>query len=368
MHRIYAFYFPQLYSIPENDLWWGEGFTDWKLVQQAKPNFPGHMQPRVPALGYLNQSLPEVIAKQGRLAAQYGVSGFNFYHYWFDDRPLLEKPLENLHADSSIPVEFMLTWANESWTRQWIGKPNDYLIKQTYQMDSNGWMRHYRYLARFFADPRYVKVGNAPVFCIYRPELIPDLPQRLEAYRQFARADGFSDLHILACRAYDIAGTGQWTQLFNGVINFNPRYILNRYLRKVSYLQAKGEKLLRVLPERIQSAMVGFLRNKQNYSVYDYQEFLMRLANPADAICGGLPAYSSVFPDWDNTARYSERATLFRNASPAAFRDALRIVKGQLSPRHQPWVFINAWNEWSEGAYLEPDKITGLRYLHELLS
>jgi lipopolysaccharide biosynthesis protein len=366
MIRAFAFYFPQLYRIPENDLWWGNGFTDWDLVKDARPLEPTHQQPKVPLHGYRDQSDPQVLAKQAKLARAYGLSGFNFYHYWFNGRVLLDAPIKNLLADPSMDIEFMFTWANESWTRQWIGKPNDYLIEQSYSSNSEGVTQHYLYLRTFFHDARYTKVDGKPVLCIYRPEIIPHLVIWQKRLIDLACKDGFSGIYFLACRSYDLPRQEILYSSFSGIINFNPRYALNQYMRRTSKVKAYIEKYLRQLPVRVQSRFMmlkGQGKRHQSFNYKDYVDCMEHQSNSATSI---LPVYPSVFPNWDNTARYGKNATFFTGSTPQLFAKACLIAKEILTPQHQNWLFINAWNEWSEAAYLEPDASSGAAYLEAL--
>ncbi|UAL42638.1 glycoside hydrolase family 99-like domain-containing protein [Shewanella inventionis] len=360
--KIFPLYFPQLYSIPENDLWWGDGFTDWDLVRKSTPSFSGHYQPRVPTLGYLDQSLPSTIETQCNLAKSYGVTGFNFYHYWFDGKVLLDAPVNNLLNNSNIDFEFFFTWANENWTRQWVGKPNDILIKNTYTPSKEMWGEHFDYLLNFFKDPRYTKIKNKPVFCIYRPEIIISLNEMLVFFNQKALEAGFDGIHFIAMRAYSLSGAEQVYSMFEAIINFQPRFAVNKYLSSRSSFTKRLESVARKLPESIQSKLSYFTNN---YSVksYSYTDYVSKLDSSQDLTIAGKVCYQVVFPDWDNTPRYNDRATLFSDISLEQFETALRIVKNNLRNVEDKLVIINAWNEWSEGAYLEPDELYGLKKL-----
>lgn len=348
----FAFYFPQFYPTVENSEWWGEGFTDWNLVRDARPQFPVHNQPRLPTNGYVNQSIPSVIASQAELARDYSITGFNFYHYWFSGTPHLDIPVKNLLEQSSINIKFMMTWANESWTRQWVGKPNEFLIKQNYYSDDSDIILHYDYLSRFFQDDRYYKIKNKPVLNIYRPELIPSLYSVLDRFNNLAKKDGFDGLYLIACRSYDISNAENVYQPFDAIMNFNPRYAINFHLNKSKF--PKLEKIARSLPESIQSTISRFRKNNSNLKVFNYEDFISSLTY-SESFFSNKPVYHSVFPDWDNTARYGARATLFDNVSVDNYREALSLAISNLSDLHRPLLFINAWNEWSESAYLEPD-------------
>ena len=360
MIEVYAFYFPQLYVTKENSEWWGEGFTDWDLVRKAKPIFKNHNQPRSPLLGYHDQSNCDVLLSQVEMAVDYNISGFNFYHYWFDSKPYLDIPVKNFIANKDVNLKFMLTWANESWTRQWVGKPSEYLIEQTYYSSISKIHEHYRYLSQFFLDERYRKINNRPVMVIYRPELIPDLSSVLSIIDRLAIADGFDGMYFIACRSYELVNRKKIYSSFQGIINFNPRYMVNRYLRSVG--SASVDKYLRVLPERFQSNLAKIKYFRKKHTLYNYHDLLSSL-KLIESFQGDIPVYQSVFPDWDNTARYSERATLFSNTSLKSFSEMIDVSINQLTEKHMNFLFVNAWNEWSEGAYLEPDTVNEYGYL-----
>ena len=363
-YKIFPFYFPQFYSTQENDEWWGKGFTDWELVKAAKPIHPTQNQPRVPDAGYYDQSLPDTILKQSQLAKQYGISGFNFYHYWFDGKVLLDCPIQNLLKNKAIDIEYFITWANETWTRQWIGRPNDILIKQEHNPDEKVWNAHYEYLKPFFKDERYYKINNAPVFCIYRAELIRELSAWIKFMDRKARQDGFGGIHFIALRAYDIAEPERVYQHFSKIVNFQPRYSINRHLKNNSTVIKFLEKTLRSSPEWMQLKIATLLGNRK-YKKFNYLDFIDSIKK--DPIYWkGKPVYQAVFPDWDNAPRYNERATFFESISHENFEKALRVIKGQVDKYDDKLIFVNAWNEWSEGAYLEPDINSGCKYLETI--
>jgi Glycosyltransferase WbsX len=369
----FAFYFPQFYPIAENDEWWGPGFTDWLLVERAKPLFEGHQQPRVPLGGLYNQSSAAVLAQQASLASRFGLAGFNFYHYYFAGKVLLDAPVRNLLQQPDMGIEFMLTWANESWTRQWVGRPQDVLIEQKSGSDAAQVQNHYNYLRDYFHDKRYVKVAGCPVLCIYRPEIIANLQTMLANLSAAAKSDGFAGLHFLACRSFEVASAKRLYSGFDGIIDFNPRYCINTLLRGGGRMRIAIESALRLLPETAQAKLAA-LRSAGSkttqYSVYQYADFVSSLKiNKSSAgrkLDGYPPVYSSVFTDWDNTARYGDRATLFQGSTPELFAQACQSALQARGPKHQNWLFVNAWNEWSEAAYLEPDVLNGTAYLEAL--
>ncbi|MEI4975151.1 glycoside hydrolase family 99-like domain-containing protein [Aeromonas caviae] len=365
-YKIFPFYFPQFHAIPENDTWWGCGFTDWDLVKKANPVSKLQYQPRVPINNnYYDQAEKSTIVEQAALAKRYGISGFNFYHYWFDGKPMLDKPVNNLLENNSIDIEYFFTWANETWTRQWVGKPNDILIKQNHIADPQIWSTHFQYLSKFFADPRYLKINNKPVFCIYRAELINKLDEFMAFFNSEAKKNGFNGIHFIALRAYDVINAEALYRNFDAIVNFQPRYSINKYLRKESSLKLTLSKIARRLPEFLQLKIATVLKSNK-YNVFSYDDYLDSLKVNVDLQLLNKPVYQVAFPDWDNAPRYAERATFFSDTGDNKFINALNIIKSQVSTYEEKLVFINAWNEWSEGAYLEPDSKKGYSNLESV--
>ncbi|HHO0881221.1 glycoside hydrolase family 99-like domain-containing protein [Aeromonas hydrophila] len=352
MVNVFAYYFPQFYPTKENSIWWGENFTDWILVQQSQSLFKGHQQPHVPLNGYYNQSEIEVVNDQINLAVEYGLAGFNVYHYWFNNKPYLDIPLQHMSRSKNEKFKFFITWANESWTRQWIGKPHDILLKQTYANSHDEVVKHYVYLREFFHSPRYSKIDNKPVFSIYRPEMVKMLNEYMDKLNQLAIDDGFDGIHWLGCRSYHFKNEYDIYKGFNGIINFNPRYISNTSMK--AGIEIRFKSYLRVLPEFIQHYLSKFF-SKSGVKIMSYDQFIDGLLE-AENLCYGKPVYQSIVPNWDNTARYNRNATLFVGTTKEKFLHTFDISLSKLTHVHENFIFINAWNEWSESAYLEPDK------------
>ncbi len=364
-YKVYPFYFPQFYPMPENNEWWGQGFTDWELVKISKAVSAEQVQPRIPINGFYDQSSPDVIKSQATLAKQYGISGFNFYHYWFDGKVLLDAPINNLYDDKTIELEYFFTWANETWTRQWIGKPNDILIKQEHEPDEKIWDSHYEYLRKFFLDSRYVKIDNKPMFCIYRAELIKKLDKWVEFINVRAKMDGFSGIHLVAFRSYEISDAVNIYKYFDMIVNFQPRFSINTRLKNPPVYIKTLERILRRFPESLQLKLVG-LHNKKSYKRFKYEDYIYAMKDDTITI-NDKPIYPVVFPDWDNAPRYKERATFFSGVSLDLFKKALEIAREKVTSHEHQFIFINAWNEWSESAYLEPDVKYGYQKL-EIIS
>jgi hypothetical protein len=336
--KLIAFYLPQYHPIPENDLWWGKGFTDWRNVARARPSFDGHYQPRVPTdLGYYDLGRPEVLERQAELADEYGIHGFCFYHYWFDGHRLLERPLEQMLARRSPGFPFCICWANESWSRRWDQSPHEILIEQRY---SAGFAERFiRDVMEILADPNYIRVAGAPLLLVYRLDEIPDIRSVTECWRRIFRQQTGLELHLTAVddpRIQDLSSVG-----FDSKVEFAPRL-------RTSILNPKD--------------MPG-LRSDFSGRIEDYPTLVGRalLRGPADGAF-----YRCVMPGWDSTARHGARARIMVNNRPSAYEAWLRSTVALSiaeSSKQAPMVFIFAWNEWAEGAYLEPDQRDGHGFL-----
>lgn len=365
--RFYPFYFPQFYEIPENDIWWGKGFTDWVRVKESKPLNTIHNQPRVPIdNNYYDQSNPDTQKKQVELALKYGIDGFNFYHYWFNGKLLLGKPLENFHK-LNHDLGYCITWANETWTKRWEGKGNEILIEQKHNRDKEEWNNHFNYLLQFFKDSRYLRIDNKPVFCIYRPDLIPHLKEFIDFFNNKSLENSLEGIYFIALRAYKPKSENIYDS-FDAILRFQPRDIFGTFQNN---LYSKISSYLRYLPERQQIFLSSLLlRSKKNEAVqYDYNKFWEKLIEitKLDYKNKHKKIFQSLCVDWDNTPRYKEKAHYFKNSSPEIFEKKLNeFIAIVRENNFEEIVFINAWNEWSEGAYLEPDLKNNYKYLEIL--
>jgi lipopolysaccharide biosynthesis protein len=333
--RVLAFYLPQFHQTPENDTWWGEGFTDWHNVARAAPLYKGHRQPIEPGeLGPYDLSDPEVMRTQAALAQEYGVDGFVMYHYWFDGQPLLDRPLRNLLSDPSISFPFALCWANENWTRAWDGLEKDVLIAQTYQP---GWAdRYYDDILPALRDPRYLRVNDLPMLVVYRIGHVPDARQVIEGWKERAAADGLGGLHVLAVTpSRDFEGFSQdVASALDGLVRFPPGSGIG--IQSVARL-ARG------------------LSPDASGDVMSY-DGAIDAADLETIGPHGLRVHPGVMPGWDNTPRRGKAAYLFHGGNPVSFRRWLaRAADAASSGPDEPLLFVNAWNEWAEGAHLEPD-------------
>lgn len=357
--KIIAFYLPQYHTIPENDLWWGEGFTEWENVKKAKPLFDGHQQPKVPMNEYYYDLLNNNVKKwQVSLARENGVYGFCFYHYWFDGKLLLEKPNLQFLNDQSLNLNFCLSWANEPWTKAWVSKSNEILIDQNYG-DELMWKKHFDYLLDFFNDIRYIKNANKPLFIIYRPNQIDRLEEMINFWNDLAIANGFDGIDF-AYQQIDLdSSKDSRASLFKYNIEFQPVY----GFAKVRKLKERVLNSLKKIDSIISKIFKVELSNIAPKTVrkYNYDEVWYSIlnANPTDS-----KSIPGVFVDWDNSPRRKNKGRVFIGATPEKFEKYLKeqIIRAKEIYK-KDMIFLTAWNEWSEGCYLEPDTLYKDLYL-----
>ena len=333
-----AFYLPQFHPIAENDAWWGRGFTEWTNVGKAIPQFGGHEQPRLPGeLGYYDLRVPEVMARQVALARRYGLHGFAFHYYWFAGRRLLERPLEQFVA-SGIDFPFCICWANENWTRRWDGNDQDVLIGQEHsEANDDDFIAD---LAKLLRDRRYIRIDGRPLVIVYRPSSLPDARATAERWRRYCREHGIGEI-MLGMVQFDVDDPTVFG--FDVAIEFPPH------------------KVARGLPHCHES--LEFQRDDYRGYVVDYD---LVATTATQWPVPDYPMFRGVFPGWDNEARKPGAGYTFHNATPARYREWLAETIGYAArhPVHgERVVFINAWNEWAEGAYLEPDRRYGYAFL-----
>jgi hypothetical protein len=363
--RIIAFYFPQLHAIPENDEWWGEGFTDWVNVRKAMPQFRGHYQPRVP-LGhrYYDQSEKQTLEWQIGLARKYGLYGFCHYHYWFDGKQLLEAPTNLMLASKDLDFPFCLAWANETWSRRWDGRDHHILQEQTHRPDRSLWERHFDYLFKAWSDDRAIKVDGKPVFLVYRAHRIQQIDRMFDFWRETACKRGLAGLYLVAMKQYEFP-VPEVLRHFDATVQFQPFEAMYSPDFAGRVLEtSKPMALLRRLPESVQDLLRAIRYTFfPGLTFYDYDMVWQQILKIERE--GGIPAFPGAFVDWDNTARYVNRARIFRGASPERFSFWLRQLVQVTARRPAPerFIFLNAWNEWAEAAYLEPDERHGYRFL-----
>lgn len=363
--KLIAMYFPQLHAIPENDEWWGKGFTDWNNVRAAMPQYEGHYQPRVPLdKNYYDQSQLETLRWQIDLARRHGLYGFCHYHYWFDGKQLLETPTNLIMANRDIDFPFCLSWANETWSRRWDAREHHILIQQTHPPVKERWKLHYDYLIKAWTDPRAIKVDGKPVFVIYRPQRIEKLDEMLAYWRELARRDGLPGLYFIFQMQSELHNKN-CLKSFDALFQFQPFEAINSpTFNKRSIKHSPLFKLIRKLPARYQDMLRGVREAfVKELTFHDYDAIWRNIVEirPDQE----LTTFPGAFVDWDNTSRYKKRATIFRGATPEGFAGWFGKLVDSMPQRGLPedFIFLNAWNEWSEGAYLEPDERYGYRYL-----
>lgn len=370
--KMIAFYLPQFHSIPENDNAYGKGFTEWTNVKKAKPLFDGHNQPRIPLdKNYYNLLNVDVMKRQCELAKKYGVYGFCYYHYWFKGgKKLLEKPIELMLEDKSIDMPFCLCWANENWTKKWDGGNNELIVSQDYG-DYNDIVAHVTYLKKFFQDDRYIKIDEKPLLIIYKPELIPHLRKYIARIRKEAISQGIGEI-VIACQYPKFYIEGVNLDLFDFYIQFQPRFVKEYELdESKSAFEKTSKKILisiglRNVAKKVRSIISrkkvteGRILEKRSYDK-DWRSIIDYKVNDKKLIAGS-------FVDWDNTAR-NVNGLVYLGASPVKFRKYMDLLKQKVENEYsEKMIFINAWNEWAEGAYLEPDEKNKYGYLDALKS
>ncbi len=351
MTKIIAFYLPQFHQIPENDIWWGEGFSDWVNVKKAKPIFKGQIQPKIPLNhNYYDLSDCNAIKWQASLAKKYNVYGWCIYHYWFNGKLLLDKPANQILNHPDIQINFCFSWANETWSRTWTGKEREILIKQEYGGEEE-WINHYKYLKPFFKDNRYIKEDNKPLFLIYKSAQIPNCENMMKKWNELAKIDGFNGIFFVETLN---RGTIENRDLpFDAKVEFEPASIKS---------SIKKNKI------RIRRYIVRFVNKifKTRFTELNAVKFENELKNVGERL-ENVGTFAGAFMGWDNTPRRDLAATYISAPTKEQFKEYLRkkIKIGQEIYKTD-YLFINAWNEWAEGTYLEPDENNKYIYLEAI--
>ena len=335
--RLIAFYLTQYHPVPENDAWWGKGFTEWTNVTKAAPLFEGHDQPHLPAdLGFYDLRVRTTRHEQIRLAKEYGIDGFCYHYYWFSGKRLLHQPLDDMLADPDSDMPFCLCWANENWTRRWDAAEHEILIAQRYLPEDD--LDFIRSLIPFFTDARYIRTDGRPFLIVYRPQHMPDARKTAALWRDYCRDHGIGEIHLCAALTH---GNEDYAQFgFDSGVEFPPH-------------NAKCPNLAQRL-----SFHAPFRGHVIDYA--DIATAYLSRRYPQTNI------FRTVFPSWDNTARTGDRALLVLGATPDNYEHWLTQTIRKTSedfPGQDRLVFINAWNEWAEGCHLEPDRKYGRAYL-----
>ena len=341
--KLIAYYLPQMHPTPENDAWWGRGVTEWNNVSRAVPQYVGHYQPRLPGeLGFYDLRLKDNLRRQIELAKMYGTYGFSWYYYWFDGKRLLERPLDMFLNDSSLDFPFCLCWANESWTKGFFGSSKEIIMKQSETEES--YRNFIHDTIKYLKDDRYITVQGKKLLIVYKPHSVPNCKNVLEYWRRYCLQNGGGELYILGCwtgdEKNDVLDLGFDAETefqpgslypYNGKINQELAFVNKQFIGEVySYSRIVQEKFYRK----------NFKKEKM---------------------------YNAVMPMWDNTPRRNNQGNrIFHGSTPGLYEIWLKDVIDHYQKEcelDEKLIFINAWNEWGEGAYLEPDRYYGYAYL-----
>jgi hypothetical protein len=342
--EVLALYLPQFHPIPENDRWWGRGFTEWTNVAKADPLFRGHVQPHLPAdLGFYDLRVAEVREAQADLARSYGVTGFCYWHYWFAGHRLLQRPFDEVLGSGAPDFPFCLAWANQTWSGVWHGAPDQVLIEQTYPGPRDD-AEHFAALRGAFEDPRYITVAGRPLFFVYQPGGLPEPARFVEQWQKMAHDAGLGGLYLVASLG-ESAYEAHVEDGFDAAVHYRYPFRRTRVTRMREVLMGRG-----------------MVRGPKRFAYADI------LDDPPGAL-GGL-IFPSVYPNWDNTPRAGRRGLVAIGSTPERFGAHVRrgIERARAAPPGQQVLVIKSWNEWAEGNYLEPDTEFGRGRLEALAS
>lgn len=354
-----AYYLPQYHPIPENDEWWGKGFTEWTNVGKAKPLYEGHEQPLLPAdLGYYDLRVPEIRQQQAQMAKDYGIHGFIYYHYWFGNGvQLLERIAEEVLKSKKPDLPFCFCWANETWSGIWHGLSNKILAEQVYPEEDL--VAHFNYLLPFFQDDRYIKVDGKPLIIIYDPKHLEENSSKyLEKFRSLIKENGFPDFYIMASNklpddldyqsmGYDAKISNAFQKAWGSHVKETKRHITAKeyYKNRFLTLLGAGKKLEQILDVKIQNAEL--------------------ITEDLEFVNANVTTYPMVLPNWDNTPRSGKNGIILANNSPEVFEKQLNKATDFIirNANKENFLIVKSWNEWAEGNILEPDMRQGFGYL-----
>lgn len=355
--RLIAYYLPQFHPIPENDQWWGKGFTEWTNVGKAKPLFKGHYQPRVPAdLGYYDLRMPEIREAQAEMAKSAGIEGFMYWHYWFGNgKRVLERPFNEVLQSGKPDFPFCLGWANHSWTNhswnsstQWHKK--EYIVQQTYPGQKDI-VDHFNTVLPAFLDSRYIKINDEPIFLIYDPLSLPEPKRFMDTWKDLALKNGLSSIHFVGL-------TGGWIDNYQKVLDLGYDAVnANGQWHAESIVKGK---FLKLIQHKLYRKFGGLTLDK-----YEYKKIIKYLNTDFNK---RLDVYPTILPQWDRSARSGRRASIYHGSTPELFgvhlNDTINTIMEK--PFENRIIFLKSWNEWAEGNYVEPDIKFGNGYLNKL--
>jgi lipopolysaccharide biosynthesis protein len=341
--RMVAFYLPQFHPTPENDQWWGKGFTEWTNVTKAQPLFEGHYQPHLPTdFGFYDLRVRQTRREQISVAKAHGIDAFCYHYYWFSGRRLLHEPLDDMLSDAASDMPFCLCWANESWTRRWDAADHQVLMEQKYLPGDS--LQFIRDVAPLLRDARYLKVDGRPFLIIYRVQHMPDAPAAIAVWRAYCHEVGIGEIHVCAALTHG----------------------------NESYQQFGCDSGVEFPPHNMRcESLAGQLRFSEPFFGYAVQYADVARSFLKRQYVQGPRIFKTVFPSWDNTARTGARAVVVLNGTPANYGRWLGATLAAASAHpsgQEQLVFINAWNEWAEGCHLEPDRRHGDAFLKATLN
>lgn len=345
--RVIAIYLPQYHPFKENNEWWGEGFTEWRNVVCARPRYPGHYQPRCPKdLGFYDLRLSQARIAQAEMAKRFGIYGFCYYHYWFNGKVLMEEPMKGVLETKKPDFPFMICWANENWTRAWDGCTRNVLIEQTYSAEDD--LAHIRYLMPYLLDDRYIRIDGKPVLAIYKSTLLPDPQKTIDIWQEEAKKNGI-ELYIVRFESSNQCGK-KYMSDFEASIEFQP---ISKNGYQYSLLQRSINYIFSAL------GLESYIPTHINYKKYVRYQLKHQFVSD-------YKRFPCVTPMWDNSPRRKHSYFSFINYKPKYYYHWLNGVLKSFVPysEEENLVFINAWNEWAEGNYLEPDMKFGDAYLN----
>lgn len=365
--KIIPLYLPQFHQIPENDEWWGEGFTEWVNVRNAKPLFEGHNQPRVPLNNnYYDLNDVETLKWQCKIAKDHGIYGFCFYHYWFNGKVLLHKPMELLLQHPEIDINYCISWANGEWRDLWkasSAKSSKILISDDFDNEQL-WVDHFNYMLPFFMDSRYIKEDNKPMLVIYSPNIILKLNKLLDCWTQMAKDAGFNGITYVyqsAASSFD----NSWDRSgFEYGVEMNPGYV-NRYFQKgnraiFSSWMKYSREFKRIF--KIKRSLMPSIKKENKVKTYDYDEVWQNILRLRPS--SSTKMIPCAFTDWDNTPRHEIRGTAYNDVTAVKFKHYFALLVENTKKYYKSdKIFVFAWNEWAEGGYLEPDELYGNGFL-----
>lgn len=361
MTKAIAYYLPQFHEIPENNEWWGKGFTEWTNLKKATPLFDGHVVNKPLNDNYYDLLEKRTVEWQTELMKKYSMYGLVYYHYWFKGKKILEKPAENLLGWKDIDQKFMFMWANHDWTRSWVGG-KEVLLKMEYGAESD-WERHIQYLLPFFNDPRYIKIGNRPVFVIYNTRLIENLEQMMVIWNAECRKAGLGDVFLVDNIDYDLISRKKYIPMADAMT-------IQEHSAAVQYMEKKG--FVRHALSAMKSFASRTIRKHFNitgtmnvFSIkrYLYDKVVKASLELMTKLDKKKKTFFGVCTGWDNTPRYGKHGYLVEGATPEKFKDYISKAKEMAEREKQEFIFIACWNEWCEGMVLEPTQKDGYGYL-----